>query len=244
MTDNNQTPLATFNKEYNFKTVKNTDSKYKDTVKLFDTNGIKYSASKVGDVDGIMRESVTVALPVISLADLIAHDKSFTDNLMNDLVAATAKKMFIDKGLPVGEITLANIVTENTAKKRETIDKSLFTDLAEYVGDVMRLNEKAEGSIALVQSLIKGRFTAMSLAKHIRAEKSFPVALAGIKDYIEDLAAQGQEEPTADLTAEEIEQSAVSAASYMVVYNALETNFKSFLDSQASEDEELDELSM
>lgn len=238
------TPVATFKKDYNFKSVKVTDSKYADTVALFTANGIKSAPSKVGDVDAVMREAITLDLPVLNIADMIEHDAAFAQLIMNDLVADTVKKLYVDKCLPLGAVTLADIVLAKTPKKRDTLDKSLFTAFAAYAVDILTRKGRSPGMIEMIKQLIQGRFTPMSIANHIKSIDTFPTILTGLGQYIADLEKQGNATPTADLTIEQIEASKVSAASFKLVYDVCLSNYENFLKSQNSKEENLDEVAM
>lgn len=209
--------------KFNFKVVKASESKYPEVKAAMDAGKIAYTPTLVaGQVVSITRDAFEVELPIVSVVDLATHNPAFVQELVDKLVSASAKKLFIDKYQDVGELTLDMIIAANTPAPRSSVPAELLVAFSGFVAEVMTEKQVKAGTMSTVLDMIKGKFNTNVLNKYAKMSEMFPQIMEKILGYVEDHADEQAQ------------------LAFVPVCELLASNLERFLAAEATADDELD----
>lgn len=227
-----------FKAGFTFRSVKATEAKFAEVLAGFDAAQVPYDVETqpavgedgqalVGDAGqpvlaykSILRKSFEAELPLVTMEELAQVDPAFVLELAKSLVETTARKMYVDKLLPIGVVTVADVIRENTPAERESqVSPELLAEFSGIVGKVLASKNASPAQVATYLELIKGKFATKVITKHINSAKVLPNVLAGF----ETLAA-GLE----------------GGAKFKPMLEAFGRNYANWLSAQEAKKEELD----
>ena len=208
---------------FHFKAVKTTEARFTEVLGALQAADLPYTENlnDDGEVISIIRQAEKHDLPTIDVADLAASNPQFVADMVHALVVKTARKMFVDQYKPVGDITIADVISANTNAGRATVSTELLAAFVEFINQVMAAKNVKAGTVATVTALVKGKFNSQVLNKYLKSAEAFPVILESVVGYLEHA---------------EPEQ----AEAFSPVCDLLVSNLTRWIESNNTETEELD----